>query len=336
MTPRNGFALVGALLALVLVALFGASMADIATSETHLTRNGSRFRHALAEVDACAADVIRALPLGWTFTDALTGPDGASGTGDDGILPAPSPCLASAAPIPTPNPRIRVAIESMRHGGRRTGTAIVGRAAAPGPRAALWLSAGERAGRVTGALTLIDASGAVPPWAGLASPSDPTILDAWVSTTGVVLTPPTGPPAWAPPPPIAAIIDAARTAGALPAAAALVPAPPATVQLAIAEGDLTITAPRWLTGALVVTGHLRIDAGGVLTGDALVVAADGLTIAAGGTLALQGALWVAGTRPDLLDVGGATSVTAHPPTLLRAATMLTLPHEARLVGWSDE
>lgn len=331
-----GFAMVGALLALLLAALFGATMADLGRTELTLARSGTRFATGLAALDECAARVLRSLPLGWSFADVLAGPDAAPGTGDDGILPAPAPCVASAGPLGGGVPRMLVDFESMRSGGRRAGRAVVGRSTRPGPPALLWLGAGDRAGRVAGTLVLDGAAADEAPWASLASPDDPALLDAWIAgESGVSLAGPTSAPLWAPPPPVTALVDAARAAGAVAPAAALAPGTPAPEVLALADGDLAIADARWVRGLLVVAGRLRVQGGGTLAIEGLLVAAGGIEIAFGGTAHVRGAVWTGTPVPGALDVAGSLRVDAAPDALERAATLLTLPHEARLLGWLD-
>jgi hypothetical protein len=128
--------MVGALLAVALAGLFGASMAELARMELTVAGNGDRLQAGLAAVDECAARVLRALPLGWEFADALAGPDGVAGTADDGLLVAPPACRADAQALGSPAPRILVDLDATRAGGRRLASMIVGRAADAGPASA--------------------------------------------------------------------------------------------------------------------------------------------------------------------------------------------------------
>lgn len=337
MRRRDGFAMVAAMLALLLVALFGSTMAELGRMELLLARNGTRLATGLAALDECAAAVTRSLPLGWDFDGVLAGPDGTPGTADDGLVAAPPFCVATAAPLPGLPARLLLDLEAARAGGRRAGRALIGRARTPGPPALLWIDAADRAGRVPGTMVLDGAAAGEPPWAGIAGPGDPTLLDAWIAAESgrARLQSPTVAPLWAPAPPLAAIVDAARLAGGAPPATALAPAAPAPELLGLAEGDLDVAGARWSRGVLIVTGRLRVGGAGTLTHEGLLVAAGGVDVATGGALAVRGAVWAGTWAPGAVDVAGALRVSADPAALERAATILTLPHEPRLIGWLD-
>lgn len=335
MRRSPGFAMVGALLALLLAGLFGATMAALGRTELLLARNGTRFALALVALDECAAAATRGLPLGWRFDDVLAGPDGVPGSADDGAVAAPPPCIVTATPLAGAPPRIHLDLATARGGGRRAGRAVIGRRARPGPGALLWLPSADRAGVVPGRLVL---DGGIPgprPTAAIATPDEPVVADAWLAAHAVEVTASTGAPTWSPAPPIAAVIDAARAVGGAPPAAALAPTAPAPALLGLAEGDLIVTDARWASGLLVVTGRVRVMAGGALTLDGLLVTAGGVDVAAGGAGEVRGALWSGAPAWGALDVGGTLRVAWDPAALTAAATMLTLPHEPLLLGWLD-
>src|SRR2546428_4655770 len=98
---------------------------------------------ALAACDACAAEVVAALPVGWDFAPLLAGPDGRTGTADDGVLATPAGCTGSAgaAPGPADPPRVLLRLEARAGGGRRALEALVGRDPAPAIPVLLWLGA---------------------------------------------------------------------------------------------------------------------------------------------------------------------------------------------------
>jgi len=334
MGGRRGFAMVGALLALVVATLFTATLADLGRGELVIARNEQRAAVALAALDGCTAVVLRALPLGWWFDDVLAGPDGVGGTLDDGALPTPAGCVGTATAVAAAAPRLRVVLEASRGGGRRRGEAIVGRAATPGPAALLWLPDGARAGLVAGTLALDGAAGDGA-WAGLAAASEPSVLDLWASRQpGHVRTTPSTPaPIWSPAPPVAALVVAARAAAAVPAEAALGSDPTLAPALGLADGRLTIASPRWARGILIVAGRLEVHA--TLDVDGLLVVGGGVHVAPGALLRVRGAVWSDTRSAAAFDVWGSAHVRRDPGALATGANMLTLPHEPRLVAWRD-
>jgi len=95
-SQHGGTALPAALVALVVAASFAAALADLARTEVILARYRQVAAAALAAADACLAAVVAAMPPGWDFDPLLAGPDGVTGTGDDGMLVAPAGCTATA------------------------------------------------------------------------------------------------------------------------------------------------------------------------------------------------------------------------------------------------
>src|SRR6185295_17128381 len=82
---------------------------------------------------------------------------------------------------------------------------------------------------------------------------------------------------------------------------------PVAPTLAHIDGDLTITDAVVGAGLLFVDGTLDIQ--GRLDFTGLVVAANGLSVASGGTLAVDGAIWLGappGSAPALAIAGTAT------------------------------
>src|SRR5262249_55208584 len=190
---------------------------------------------ALAAADGCVASAVSALPAGWGFEALLLGPDGASGTADDGATIAPSGCTAAFRPAPDPAHAL-LNVEATAGEGRRALDAVVARAAEPAIPALLWLSEAATLGDVAWSLSLSGADPVQPraPRAPIAAPDDPALLDAWLAaqTGGVTVPAPAGAPFRAPAPPLAELATRARAAGALPGGT-LVPAgtPPLALTL---------------------------------------------------------------------------------------------------------
>src|SRR5207247_3810683 len=87
--PRGSTARPAALATLAVSAALGAAVAEMARLEVVLAEQRRAAGVALAACDACAAEVVAALPVGWDFTPLLAGPDGRTGTADDGALATP-------------------------------------------------------------------------------------------------------------------------------------------------------------------------------------------------------------------------------------------------------
>src|SRR5206468_612226 len=99
---RGSTALPAALATLAVYAALGAAVAELARLEVVLAEQRRAASVALAACDACAAEVVAALPVGWDFTPLLAGPDGRTGTADDGALATPAGCTGSAGAAPGP------------------------------------------------------------------------------------------------------------------------------------------------------------------------------------------------------------------------------------------
>src|SRR5207245_868619 len=210
---------------------FTAALADLARTEVILARYRRAATAALAAADGCLARLLAAVAPGWDFDTMLAGPDGATGTADDGTLLAPAGCSAGARRPPgaaTPA-RLLVTVDAGAAGGRRRLEAIVGRA---------------------------------------------------------------------------------RVAG-----------------------DLVVDAPRSGAGLLFVEGTLDIRSALDFTG--LVVAAGGLRISAGGSLAVGGALWVSGTGGPALLVDGSLRLRQSRAAMDDVDQLLPLPRRAVLLGVKD-
>ena len=110
---RGSTALPAALATLAVSAALGAAVAELARIEVVLAEQRRAASVALAACDACAAEAIAALPVGWDFDPLLAGPDGRTGTADDGVLATPAGCTGSAgvAPGPADPPRTFLRLE---------------------------------------------------------------------------------------------------------------------------------------------------------------------------------------------------------------------------------
>jgi hypothetical protein len=337
---RGATALPAALATLAVSAALGAAVAELARLEVILAEKRRATATALAACDACLAEVVAEMPAGWDFAPLLAGPDGRSGTADDGALAAPAGCAASAggAPGPSDPPRALVRVEATAGGGRRVLEALLGREPAPGVPALLWLGAPPDAD-VAGVVSLdgVDASdGSAPAWSGLAAPDDPGALDGWLAAQGarIVSGPGTGAPLAARPPPLGALAERVRSAGPRGAdalVAAGVPAP----ALAFVEDDLVIDDARQGAGLLFVDGLLDIRGNLDFTG--IVIAAGGVRIAGTGRLAVDGALWLGdpAAAGPLLDVAGSLILRHRRAAVAVADGLLALPRRAVLLGARD-
>jgi len=337
---RGSIALPAALAALAVGAALGAAVAELVRIEVVLAEKRRAAATALAASDACLAEAIAAVPPGWDFAALLAGPDGRSGSADDGALATPGGCAgtAGAAPGPSDPPRVLLRLEAVAGGGRRALEALVGRDPAPGVPALLWLGATPGAD-VGGTLSLdgVDADDAsAPAWAGLAAPDDPGALDRWLASQGAHLAASarTQAPLRSPPPPLAALAGRVRAAGPR-GAESLVPADGPPPALALVEGDLVVSDALHGSGLLFVDGVLDIR--GALDFTGVVVAAGGVRVADGGRLAIEGALWAGAPAAggSLLEVAGSLALRQQRTALAAADRLLPLPRRPRLLGLRD-
>jgi hypothetical protein len=336
---HGGAVLSAAVLALAVGAVLAAALADTVRSEVALAGLRSAGARALVAADTCAARIVAELPIGWDFGTTLRGADATAGSADDGLLPAAPGCTATAraaggAPLP---PRVLITVDARSGRGERALVAVVGYAATPGVPALLWLATAPPRGAIAGGLTL-DGTDAGPEgdWAALAAPDDPAALDAWRADAGPRLeaSPRTVPPLFSRPPPLAELAARVRTAGAA-GREALHAAGPVEPALAHVDGDLTITDAVVGAGLLFVDGTLDIQ--GRLDFTGLVVAANGLSVASGGTLAVDGAIWLGappGSAPALAIAGTATVRQGRPGVEI-ADRLIGLPRRPRLLGLRD-
>jgi len=334
---RGSTALPAALAALAVSATLGAAVAELARIEVVLARDRRAATAALLATDACLAEAIAGIAPGWDLAALLAGPDGRSGTPDDGSLALPAGCIggASAAPGPAAPPRILLRLEASAGGGRRRLEAVIGRATAPGPPALLWLAAPPAWSAVAGTVTLDGADVDDPTaatWAGLAAPDDAAGLDDWLAGEGthIRLGAGTGPALTSAPPPVAAL--AARVRAAAPAGSeVLVPGTPSTA-LALVAGDLGVTGSLRGAGLLFVDGILDIH--GALDFTGVVIVSGGVRVAAGGSLTVSGALWVDAPGPEVV-VDGSVVLRQSQGGIEAADRLLPLPRRAALLGLRD-
>jgi hypothetical protein len=326
-----------AVLALAVGAVLAAAVADAVRTEVVLAQLRRAAAGALAAADACVARVLADLPAGWEFDALVHGSDGVAGTADDGAVPTPADCSAVAGGAPGPA-RVVLTVGAHSGRGRRTLDAVVGRAAAPGLPALVWLASAPPSDAVDGLLRLdgADESDPAADWAAVAAPTDPLALDAWRIGMGARLetTPRTLPPVYAPAPPLAALALRVRAAGPLGAEALIVAGAPAP-SLAYVEGDLVVSGDRAGAGLLFVDGALDIQ--GRLDFTGIVIASGGLSVADGGTLTVEGAAWIgAASGPGAaLAVAGTASVRQGRAALDIVDHMMPLPRRAVLLGLRD-
>jgi len=332
-SQHGGTALPAALVALVVAASFAAALADLARTEVILARYRQVAAAALAAADACLAAVVAAMPPGWDFDPLLAGPDGVTGTGDDGMLGAPAGCTATARRPPgaaTPA-RVAVTVDANAAGGRRRLDAIIGRTRAPGVPAIVWLGGSPTAGAVRGTLDVDGSDAADPsaaPSAMVAAPSDPLTLDAWLAGEGAhVTTHSTSPPLTAPSPPFSGLLARLTAAGEV---TTLPPAGTLPGGLARAHGDLVVDTPLSGAGLLFVDGVLDIRSSFDFTG--VVVAVGGVRVQAGGSLTVAGAVW-AGT--GALTIDGVARLRASRTAVEGVDGLLPLPRRPVLLGVKD-
>jgi hypothetical protein len=331
---RGSTALPAALAAVAVSAALGAAVAEIARVELAVARHRSATAAALAAADACLAEVVAAVPPGWTFDALLAGPDGRAGTADDGVTPAPPGCAARAriAPGPAVPPHALLHVQADAGGGRRMLDAVIGLDGAPGLPALLWLGRSPIGAAVAGTMRVDgangDASGA--DWAGIAAPEDPDALDAWVASEAghLLASARTAAPMTAAAPPLAALAARIRAAG--PAGAeVLVPGTPSPA-LAFVAGDLPVSGALHGAGLLFVDGTLDIT--GALDFTGVVVASAGIRIRSGGSLDVGGALWGAASE---LVVDGSLVLRWDGRAIADADRLVTLPRRPLLRGLED-
>jgi hypothetical protein len=304
----------------------------VVRTEVVLAAHRKAASRALAAADACLADLLAGIPPGWTFVRLLDGADGVPGSADDGLLDTPAGCgaIAAVAPGPALPPRVLVHVDARAGGGQRALQAVVGRAAAPGVPALVWLSSVPPAVAGTILLDGVDSSDPdAEPWGSIAAPTDPIALDAWLAAeaTRVTVTAGSTEPFSAPAPPLVELAQHARDAGAGPPTLGVAPGPPA---LGLAAGDVAVNDVRHGAGVLIVEG--RLDVLGSLHFAGVLVAAGGVRVAGGGLLQIDGALW-AGT-PGLAIEGG-LAVRHAGAAMAAADALLPLPRRARLHGVRD-
>jgi hypothetical protein len=242
-------------------------------------------------------------------------------------------------PGPAFPPRVRVTIEGQAGGGRRVVEGLVGRAGPPGVPALVWLSDLPPPADIGGAVTLDGVDPALPPGsaaAGIAAPGTLETLDAWIAGVAAHVTPDStaAPPLAAPPPPLADL-DALVQAQAPGGSETLVPAGPAVPRLTRIAGDLPVPGPLVGAGLLFVDGTLDISGRLHFTG--VVVASDGVRIAAGAELAIDGALWLGlpATPTDAVVVDGTLTVRRNAAALATADALVPLPRRPALLGLRD-
>jgi hypothetical protein len=326
----GGATLATALIVLLAASLLGAAVAEIARTELVVAESRRTLARGLAAGDACLARAVATLPAGWDQAAALAGADGVAGTGDDGVLAAPAGCVARLVPGPlgAMRPFLDVAV-GVAGGGRRL-RAIVGRSPAPVP-ALVWTESAAL-GTVVGAVTLDGTDPARPdlaPLAAVATPDDPTTVDAWFAATpGVGLIGATPAPVVAPAPPLPATRLRLTAGGALPTFAPS--ATPPVAGLAATAGDLAIVTPGFGAGVLHVDGRLDIQADFAFSG--IVAARGGVVVASGATFDVRGGLWLG---VPSFDVAGHVVVRHDRAAIDAADALFTLPRPAVADGVLD-
>ena len=334
---RRGSALLAALIVVAVAAAVSAAVATIAREELLLARGRETAARALAAADGCVAAVVSDLPAGWEFDALIAGPDGVSGTPDDGERAAPSGCTARlrAAPGPLLPPRALLDVEAVAGGGRRAVEAMVSRTGAPGIPTLIWLADAASLRNPAGMLALDGTDAARPgaqPLSPLAAPADPGSLDGWLAAQGarVTVSPAGVASLRAPPPPVPELVVRMRDAGAA-SAGTLVPAGTPPLALTLVTGDLTIPSTALGRGLLLVDGLLDIR--GTFEFNGVVVASAGIRVAAGARLDVAGSIWL-GSGASLV-VDGDARVAARGDALDAAESLLRLPRRAFLAGQRD-
>jgi hypothetical protein len=329
--------LLAALIVVVVAAAVSAAVATLAREEVLLARGRETAARAIAAADGCTAAVVSDLPAGWEFDTLIAGPDGVSGTLDDGERATPSGCTARlhAAPGPVLPPRAVLDVEAVTGSGRRAVEALVARTGAPGVPALIWLADAASLRDPVGTLAL-DGSDAARPGtqalAPLGAPADPASLDAWLAAQGarVTVAPTAGGSLRVPPPPISELGVRMRDAGAA-SAGTLVAAGSPPLALTLVTGGLTVPASALGRGLLLVDGLLDIL--GTFEFNGVVVASAGIRVAAGARLDVAGSIWL-GSGASLV-VDGDARVAARGDALDAAESLLRLPRRAFLVGQRD-
>ena len=324
---RGGTSLPAALAALAVSVSFTAALADLARTEVILARYRRAATAALAAADGCLARLLAAVPPGWDFDTVLAGPDGATGTADDGTLLAPAGCSAGARRPPgaaTPA-RLLVTVDAGAH-----------------MFAATWFWRSTLPQRFLISNGLATMGYAVPaavaaalarPDEPVLAPADPVSLDAWLAGEAPhVATHGAAPPLTAASAPLGALLGRLLAAGAGDVSG-LPPAGTLPGGLARVASDLVVDAPLSGAGLLFVEGTLDIRSALDFTG--LVVAAGGLRISAGGSLAVGGALWVSGTGGPALLVDGSLRLRQSRAAMDDVDQLLPLPRRAVLLGVKD-
>jgi hypothetical protein len=325
---------VAALATLAFSAALGAALADLVRVELRLASERRLTARLLALLDGCVADVVADLPAGWDFGAVLAGADATAGTADDGVVPAPPGCTAATrrAPGGVVPDRTLLRVDARIGGARRHLDALVRRTADAGAGALLWLSAPAETGSITGVASL-DGAGAAAPLASLAAPADPETLDAWLAAESLALeiSPGTAAPVSAPAPPLAELgtrVLAAAHAGAEALVSGGVPA----AGVAHVAGDLAVDDARQGAGLLFVDGSLEVRGSLVYRG--VVVATEGLRVAPGASLAVDGGLWL-GVGSPTLSVEGVLVLQRDAAAVDAADAMLPLPRRAVVTGARD-
>lgn len=328
---RGAAGLPSALILLAVSSALGAALLDVARTQAVLSRLRRNAAAALVAADGCLATIVARLPAGWDFMAVLA-------AFDDGTVPVPADCAAGARAAPDAA-RLLLDVEGTAGAGRRQLEAVVTRAALPGGDALIWLARDGSPGDVAGLLTLdgIDAEHpSLPPVAALAGPGPPEQLDGWIAAQGarVVVTVPDAAPRFAPAPPLAEIDARAVAAGAAGGGTFVASGEP-TPALTRLPADVVVDTPLRGAGVLVVHGRLDIVSTFEFTG--VVVAAEGVRVAGGASLAIRGALWSGPVDPaePALDVLGTLHVAASADAIALADGLLPLPRRARIGGVSD-
>jgi hypothetical protein len=333
---RGTIAVAAALAALAVAAALGAALAELSRVELRLAHERLVAAWALDAADACAAQALASLAPGWDFRPTIVGPDGRSGTTDDGRVDAPPGCtaVARAAPGALDPPRLLIAIDARAPHGHRALDLLVGRSPTPGLPGPLWLAALPGPGAITGSLEL-SGDDVATPVAGFGAPDEPAALDAWVAgeAPGLSLGPGVSPPVTSQPPPLRALGDRVLAGG--PAGAEVLVESGAPLRaLARVAGDLVVARALAGAGVLFIDGALDIRTSFDFTG--LVVASGGVRVEGGASLTVRGALWIGAPplEPALL-VRGRAVLLHDRAALADADRVLELPGRAESLGVRD-
>ncbi len=356
-----GFALLAVLLALALLLPLGGLAVLEARSALVIAQNLRARAEARVAAEAALEWAAAAVPALWDTSTLAAGPDGSSGTADDGAFPFGAvpdalcqtlSCELSLAPLKPALWRLRATARGFR-GTAATVERILAWSTVPYSPAAAYAAPGV-APRLGTDPVLVDGS----PY----RPVDPPGLP-----TG------TGPPDFAFAFPDARSAEEARSAlaphrdhiagrgespsvgqatridlAALAARAAgngqatsyegsLLPdsgefGAPGRPELAVVEGNAVLRGSWSGAGILLVRGQLEIT--GELRYEGLVVAERGVALDSGARVSVHGALWVAG---GVLDLFGTAAVLACPECMGRASEAFPeiLPHALEPRGWRE-